>query len=310
MDLRQLRYYARIVELESITAAAQALHVAQPSLSQHIANLEAELDTVLLQRSPLGVRPTDTGLVLYQHAKAVLRQVEEASAAVARTRETPSGHVTVGLPTSTSRVLALPLIDRVAQTLPGVTLELIEASTYSLAESVATQRLDMAIAMEVRPRHGMRTVPLFDEELMLVGLPIEARQQAISLAEAASLPLLLPSFPNSVRVIVERACSEAGLPLTLVAETSAVSILLTCTRHGRGWTVLPWSALAEGNSVASDIVGIPILDDTLRRRAALCVSAAAETSLACQAVEHALVSLVRELIEGGRWRGARMRPAP
>ena len=87
-------------------------------------------------------------------------------------------------------------------------------------------------------------------------------------------------------------------------------ILLTCTRHGRGWTVLPWSALAEGNSVASDIVGIPILDDTLRRRAALCVSAAAETSLACQAVEHALVSLVRELIEGGRWRGARMRPAP
>jgi len=309
MDLRQLRYYARIVELESITAAAQALHVAQPSLSQHIANLEAELDTVLLLRSPLGVRPTDTGRVLYQHAKAVLRQLEEAGAAVARTRDVPSGHVTVGLPTSTSRVLALPLVDRVAQALPGITLELVEASTYSLAESVATQRLDMAIAMEVRPHRGMRTLPLFEEELMLVGRPIVPDGQAIALADAAALPLLLPSFPNSVRVIVERACSGAGLPLTLVAETSAVSILLTCVRHGRGWTVLPWSALAEGNSVAADIVGIPISDDTLRRRAALCVSAAAAASLACRAVEQVLVDLVRELIEGGRWRGARMRPA-
>jgi len=309
MDLRQLRYYTRIVELESITAAAHALHVAQPSLSQHIAHLEAELDTVLLLRSPLGVRPTETGRVLYQHAKTVLRQVEEASAAVARTRQTPSGHVTVGLPTSTSRVLALPLIDRVAETLPGITLELIEASTYSLAESVAAQRLDMAIAMEVRPRQGMRTLPLFEEELMLVGLPIAGREQAISLEETAALPLLLPSFPNSVRVIVERACSEAGLPVTLVAETSAVSILLTCVRHGRGWTVLPWSALAEGNTVAHDIVGIPILNDTLRRRATLCVSAVAATSLACLAVEHTLAGVVRELIEGGRWRGARMRPA-
>lgn len=299
MDLRQLRYFARIVELESITAAAEALHIAQPSLSQHVANLEAELDAKLLVRGPSGTRPTETGHILYRHAKMVLRQMEEARAAVRYGRDVPSGHVTVGLPTSTSRVLALPLLQEVVQQYPDVTLEIVEASSADLAESVALQRLDVAIAMDVQQRVNMHVLPLLDETLLLVGPALAGNKSAVTLDELAALPLLLPSFPNSIRMLFDRAFVAAGLELNLVAESSAAAVLLAAARAGLGWTVLPWCALAENTH---GLVGVPIADPSLRRRRmSLCTSASARLSLAGRCVEDTLLALIQRLVTDGSW---------
>ncbi|UZN52490.1 LysR family transcriptional regulator [Cupriavidus cauae] len=310
MDLKQLRYFARIVELESITAAADALHIAQPSLSQHVANLEAELDARLLVRGPSGTRPTDTGLILYRHAKMVLRQMEEAKAAVQHGRDVPCGHVSVGLPTSTSRVLALPLLRHVTEHFPDITLEIVEGSSADLAESLALQKLDLAVAMDVQQRPNMQSTPLLDEQLMLVGRPIPERPghpghpHAITLAQAAALPLLLPSFPNSVRVLCDRALVSAGLQCRLVAETSAVSVLLSAVREGLGWTILPWSALAGDEDEA--LAAMSIADATLERRVSLCLSSSASLSLACRSVEAALQTIVSEMVASGQWKGVRL----
>ncbi|GAG77786.1 unnamed protein product, partial [marine sediment metagenome] len=77
MDLRQLRYFIGICDAGSITAAARILHVAQPALSNHIANLEAELNVKLLHRSSSGIVPTDKGETLYAAAHRVLREVSQ-----------------------------------------------------------------------------------------------------------------------------------------------------------------------------------------------------------------------------------------
>lgn len=301
MDFRQLRYFARIVELESITAAADALHIAQPSLSQHVVNLEAELGARLLVRGPFGARPTETGQILYRHAKMVLRQMEEAHAAVRHGRDVPSGHVRVGLPTSTSRVLALPLLQFVTHNLPDVTVEIIEGSSADLAELVAAQKLDLCIAMDAQQRPNMHLVPLLDEDLMAVGPASAQRNTPLTLAETAALPLLLPSFPNSVRVLTDRAFVAAGLELNLVAETSAVSVLLPAVSAGMGWTILPWSALAT--EPAGAFACVPISDSSLVRRVFLCVAAAARLSLACRTIEDALLRLIVDAIATQAWQG-------
>lgn len=304
MDLKQLRYFARIVELESITAAAESLHIAQPSLSQHVANLEAELDARLLARSPSGTRPTETGRILYRHAKMVLRQMEEAKAAVQHGRDVPSGHVTVGLPTSTSRVLALPLLQRVSAAYPEVTVEVVEGSSADLAESVALQKLDICVAMDVQQRPNLQTETLLDEELLLVGLPIPGHKRAIRLSQVARLPLLLPSFRNSVRVISNRAFADAGLEFKLVAETSAVSVLLSAVKAEMGWTILPWSALADDTH--PDLVAMHISDATLKRRVSVCMSASGSLSLACRAVHETLLDVSAELARSERWKGVEL----
>lgn len=301
MDFRQLRYFSRIVELESITAAADALHIAQPSLSQHVANLEAELDARLLVRGPFGARPTETGKILYRHAKMVLRQMEEAHAAVRHGRDVPSGHVRVGLPTSTSRVLAVPLLRYVADNVPDVTVEIVEGSSADLAELVATQKLDICISMDSQQRPNMHLLPLLDEDLMAVGPGPSSGEAPLTLAEVAELPLLLPSFPNSVRVLTDRAFIAAGLELTLVAETSAVSVLLSAVSAGMGWTILPWSALA--NEPAGAYACLPISDSSLSRRVFLCVAGSARLSLACRTIEAAMLRLIVASIDSQAWRG-------
>jgi LysR family nitrogen assimilation transcriptional regulator len=76
MQYRQLYYFMKIVEAGSFSQAARTIHVAQPALSQHIAELEASLGVSLLQRSARGVRPTVAGEKLYEEASSILRKLE------------------------------------------------------------------------------------------------------------------------------------------------------------------------------------------------------------------------------------------
>lgn len=208
-----------------------------------------------------------------------------------------------GLPTSTSRVLAVPLLQFVTANLPDVTVEIIEGSSSDLAELVATQKLDMCIAMDAQQRPSMHVVPLLDEELMAVGPGGGHGDEPLTLAEVASRPLLLPSFPNSVRVLTDRAFGAAGLELNLVAETSAVSVLLSAVKYGMGWTILPWSALA--NERPEEFVCVQISASTLVRRVSLCVAASARLSLAGKAVESTTLSLISVAIRTNAWRGVK-----
>ena len=84
MELRQLKYFVRIVELGSFSQAAKDLYVAQPALSAQINNLESDLGVRLLSRSVRGVTPTEAGQSLYVHAQAVLRQIERFAGGRAR----------------------------------------------------------------------------------------------------------------------------------------------------------------------------------------------------------------------------------
>ena len=78
MNLRRLKYFVKIVDIGSLTQAADVLHIAQPALSQQLATLEGEVRQQLLVRTKRGVTPTEAGKVLYRHAQLILRQCEQA----------------------------------------------------------------------------------------------------------------------------------------------------------------------------------------------------------------------------------------
>ena len=77
MNLRRLKYFVKIVDIGSLTQAADVLHIAQPALSQQLATLEGEVSQQLLVRTKRGVTPTEAGKVLYRHAQLILRQRAE-----------------------------------------------------------------------------------------------------------------------------------------------------------------------------------------------------------------------------------------
>lgn len=113
---------------------------------------------------------------------------------------------------------------------------------------------------------------------------------------------MLPSFPNSIRVLAARAFAEDALPLTLVAETSAVSVLLGLVRAGMGWTVLPSSALVGPEADSDHVVSTPIADKAFSRRVSVCMSLSTE-SVVCTHIHQTLIEVARDLVETGRWGG-------
>src|ERR1700758_3933756 len=96
MQFRQLRYFVKIVEAGSFSKAASVVHVAQPALSQQVAELEERLGVSLLLRSARGVRPTAAGEILYKEASVILHQLDQLPSVVRSSAGEPEGIVNLG----------------------------------------------------------------------------------------------------------------------------------------------------------------------------------------------------------------------
>ena len=159
MDVRQLRYFLSVAKCRSFSRAAVDLNVAQPALSHHVANLEAELGVKLFERSTKGVKPTECGETLMRHAETIIRQVNQAAIDVKTTSAHPSGIVTIGLPTSISISLTVPLLQAVEARFPAISLRINENHSGYLSEWVLAGRLDMAVLFDIDSDAPLRLDP-------------------------------------------------------------------------------------------------------------------------------------------------------
>ncbi|MDO5948164.1 MULTISPECIES: LysR substrate-binding domain-containing protein [Burkholderia cepacia complex] len=243
MDLRQLRYFVKVVESGNVTRASAALHIAQPAVSQQIRNLENELGMLLLERSAQGVSPTAAGRTLHRHAIELLRQADRTRELLLQDAEMPQGKVSVGLPSSTSRVLAIPLARTIRARYPGITIELLEVPTADLYDLVVSGRVDLAVAADIVETPGMRVQRLLSEVLYLIAWPeFTLTHEPVKLADLARMPMVLPSAPNTIRSRVEWALQESGLSCEILFEASSTALLFAAVIARLGVTILPWTA--------------------------------------------------------------------
>ena len=177
-----------------MTQAADVLHIAQPALSQQLVTLEAEMQQQLLIRTKRGVTPTEAGKVLYAHAQLILRQCDQALSDVTSSSQALTGSVSVGLaPGTAASSLAVPLLKRVRELHPGITLYLNENYGVTLSELIMSGRMDMAVLYGGREIHGLNFIPLLREILYLVSADDELANRAqLPLARVAQMDLLLP----------------------------------------------------------------------------------------------------------------------
>jgi LysR family nitrogen assimilation transcriptional regulator len=303
MDLKQLRYFARIADVGNMTRAAEALHVAQPALTQQVANLEAELGVRVFDRGRHGVRLTSAGEVLYGYAISLLKQVEDAREAVRDETQHPSGRVVVGIPGSTGKLVAVPLLRRLAS-YDRIRLEIVERPSAELLALVAGGRVDLAIVVDAAAGRGTTITPLLLEELYVVlARGAAGKKTSLTLRDVAAQPLVLPSAPSTIRQRIDTSLMEAGLAHRVVAEVSATDLLVRVVAAGLGWTILPWSAV--GDEVRRGLVdALPIRRRRLSREVSVCVSDTVPLSRATEVVRAGLLDVVDELLVAGAWTGA------
>jgi len=311
MELRQLRYFVRIVDFGSVSKAAADLYVAQPALSKQVAALEAELGTPLLVRSTRGVTATDAGLAFYAQAQAILRQVGRVPDEVRSAAGNPSGLVSVGMPFSVSSVVAPALVAAARERLPAVKISVTQGVSGHLEGLLASGRLNLSLLFErAQPARHIEERPLLVEDLFLVTSEPKPRrgkdkggEDTVTLRDAARHALLLPGPANTTRRIVEQALARDGARLDLLAEVDAPWTMKSMVAQGLGATIVSRSALYP-ESETPGLRARRIVRPSLARALNLCTPRNEALGRASTLVLELLEEVARELVRKGTWLGA------
>jgi LysR family nitrogen assimilation transcriptional regulator len=294
MNLRRLKYFVKIVDIGSLTQAADVLHIAQPALSQQLATLEGEVRQQLLVRTKRGVSPTEAGRVLYRHAQLILRQCDQAQVDMVAAGRGLSGAVSVGLaPGTAAATLGLPLLRTLRQRHPGVVPYLNESYGTTLSELIMNGRMDLAVLYGGRVAvHGLSFLPLLREPLYLVGpKSMPAPPEVVPLKDLAAIDLYLPRPYNVVRRLVDEAFMGIGLAPKVVAEIESASTLTAVIADGLGSSILPASMAREVAQVCGAWLS-RIVEPGIEAPLALCQSDHLPLSEPAQAVKDIVLELV------------------
>jgi len=162
-----------------------------------------------------------------------------------------------------------------------------------MQEGLLTGRLDIALLYHPAPSPELETVPLMDEELLLIGPRPpkgKATAQPISLKEVSALPLVIPSRPNAIRMVVETEMAGIGCKPEISLEIDGVAAILDLVADGAGYAILPKYALAT-TSRPEAYQARPIGTPHLVSRLALATAAGRTTTM----TQQAMIELIQQV---------------
>lgn len=145
LDLRRLQALVAVARTGSVSAAADELHYGQPTISHHLRRLEAETQTVLVQRVGRGVRLTAEGVALAHRAEEILALSRRAEEELQLTAGLRAGRVRLAAFPSAAATLVPLALAALRDTAPGVTIELVDAEPPDAIEMLRAGRVDLAI---------------------------------------------------------------------------------------------------------------------------------------------------------------------
>lgn len=263
LDLRRLTVLRAVAREGSFSAAARALDYTQPAVSHHVARLEEEVGTPLLHRTPRGVRLTEAGAALVQHADAVLARLSVAEDEIAEIAGLHSGRVRVAAFPSGSATIFPAAARSLTDSHPGVQVSLVEAEPPEALELLRTGEADLALTFGYPEASAggaeFEFEPLFEDELLLVtGSTGRARHPKLS------------DFRDDAWIAGCERCrshllhlaAQAGFEPRIVYATDDYVTVQSLVAAGLGVTVLP--ALALRAHRRPDVRAIPLGRDATR----------------------------------------------
>ena len=168
MEIHQLRYFCAVARHGTFTRASEVEHVAQPSLSQQILKLEAELGSRLFDRLPRSAKLTVVGKAFLPKAERILRELEEAKTQVLEMAGNEKGDVVLGIIPTIAAYLLPKLLKGFSNRHPLITVNVVEDITPTLLERLHQGTIDMAVVALPIPGSELASEELFEEKFYAV----------------------------------------------------------------------------------------------------------------------------------------------
>jgi len=240
VDLRLIEYFIAVVDHGGVTRAAQALYIAQPSLSQAIRTLERRLGVQLFDRAGRQLRLTDEGEAFTVSARRILADVVRARQRVAAVRELRSGRLDMAA-LSTLAVEPLPrLVSTFNREHPGVLVSVSDPGSPAGVVSMVRQGgVELGLSELPVRSDTLRSMELFTQEICLVLPPALAQRlpDPVPVAHIAEIPLVLEGAAGPNRTAAHAV--PAGVTLQVVVECVHRQAIWALVANGAGATLLP-----------------------------------------------------------------------
>ncbi len=245
MEFHQLRYFCAVARYGTFTRASEIEHVAQPSLSQQIMKLEAELGARLFDRLPRSAKLTVFGKAFLPKAERILHELEAAKAELRDMIGNEKGEVVVGIIPTIAAYLLPRLLNDFTVRHPLITITILEDITPTLLQRLHQGTIDMAVAALPVAGSELAGEKLFEEKFYAV-LPEKHRlasRASIRLAQLNREPFLLLKEGHCFRDGLIAACNEARMSPSIVFESGQFATILAMVSAGMGVSAVPAMAV-------------------------------------------------------------------
>jgi LysR family transcriptional regulator, cyn operon transcriptional activator len=256
MELRQLRYFAKVGELLNYSEAAKALFISQSTLSQQIKQLEDELKCKLLMRNSHSVMLTDAGKYFLEDAKRTIQQADLCISRITDVQNLQIGTLDIGCTYTFSPILRESVLQYIRK-FPNIKLNIVCKSMEELMTLLQHQEVDFVLSY--KPYGSFENIEshiLFDNKLCVIvseNHPL-ASMKSITLSELQPHKLALPSNGLQARNTFDHIIREKGYKFDVRLEINEVSILLSLVSKSQLVTVLSKASLTNFEG----LVAIPI----------------------------------------------------
>jgi DNA-binding transcriptional LysR family regulator len=260
MTLQQLTYFLAAAEHGSFSAAAQSLFMAQPSLSEQIRRLEAELGVPLFARVGRGLELTEAGRLFLPHAERTVEAAQEAAESVREVRDLTGGTVTFGTFGSAHHYLLGGLVEEFRARYPSVRLRVVGQNSAEVADAVRDGHLEAGLVVLPVDDRGLDVRPVMREELMYISASERRTREPMTIERLADAPLILYDArwgaEDPMRRQLRERAQRAGVKIEPVIEVEYMTAALDLAVRGLGDTIAD-RAIVDARGLARRLSTVP-----------------------------------------------------
>lgn len=301
MNLERWQLFVQIAELGSLSKAAAVRDTTQSAVSRQVRALETYCGARLFHRTGRGVALSEPGKRIFTRVKAWTDEAEQLAKDVKATAGNPVGVVRIGSIESTVNPLIKLLFQRSRKQYPGIQLRIVAGSSGQVSESLDQGQIDVGIVFRYEKGARSDDHPLLKVDTCLIGPAGDAitRAPTVPFSKLDELPLILPGFPNTLRVVLDQIASRKRMSLNVIMESESLAVEKEIVAGGGGYTILGTHAVSR-ELEAGTLQAARIVSPTIERTIALRISRHHPTSDATREIARLIRLCMDDLGKAGR----------
>jgi DNA-binding transcriptional LysR family regulator len=211
MDIHKLRVFTSVFKNRSFSKASEALHLTQPTISNHIKALEDEFACKLFDRMGRTIIPTKEAEVLYGKATEIIEKADALKEALGQLKKETTGELVIGASTIPGVYLMPRIMKEFQNKFPAISFQILIADSGGVIDSISKHELLLGIVGAKLGNDQIDYTPFVEDELIVVSAPLKTEKSSMTLKELVALPMVFREEGSGTRREVEKFLESEGI---------------------------------------------------------------------------------------------------